>query len=109
MREVIPREAVRREVIVLDRVRVFALEILVQRSAERHVDDLQPSAQSEDGLPILDRPRHELHLDHVTRRVGTTEALVRCFPKRGRVDVDAARDEHAVRPLVDRAQRLEIL
>src|SRR5688500_10108728 len=107
--KVVALEPVVREVVVLERVRVLGLEVLVERSAQRDVDDLEPSAEPENRLVVLDRPLHELKLDAVARRIDPSETRMRRLTERGGVDVDSARDQNAVQPLVDSPKRIELV
>src|SRR3546814_991305 len=52
---------------LLDRVAPLCRDVLVECTAERHVDDLETPAEPEERLPLRDRPAGELELDPVAR------------------------------------------
>jgi hypothetical protein len=72
MSQVVPREAGRREVVVLERVAALRRDVLVKGAAERDVDDLEAAAEPEQRLPLGDGPAGELQLDSIPRRVEPT-------------------------------------
>jgi hypothetical protein len=71
----------RRALLVFDRVRPLAVDVLYQRPAARHVPNLYPEADGEERqLPGLDLSQHE-RVGLVPERVHLAETLVRLLPE----------------------------
>jgi sulfate-transporting ATPase len=82
-----------------------ALEVLVQRAAQRDVDGLGAAADAEHRHPhLVDRAR-ELQLEAVERRLGRAERLVGAGAVGRGVEVRAAGQTDAVEALEQRGQR----
>ncbi len=107
--EMIPGEARGGEIVVLDRAAELGADVLVKRSAQCHVDDLEPSAKPEERLALGDGPSGELKLHPVTSRVQPAAIGPAGLAIRGRIQVDAAWQQQAVEPLVKRAERVLVI
>ena len=89
--EVVPFEAGCREVVMFDRLGEFGLEVLVERSAQRHVDDLEPSTEAQDWLAISEGPPGQLKLDRIAVGIDVPEPGVGWLAEVDRIHVDPAR------------------
>ena len=56
MRQVVAGVAGGGEVVVLDRVGALRRDVLVERAAQRHVQDLEAAAEAEQRLALVDAP-----------------------------------------------------
>ena len=96
------------EVIVLQRARKLLGEILIQRPAGRHVDELHAAAHAEHRLALLERPPRERHLDAIALAIGPVAERMRIGAVRRGVDVGTTRQEDGVQAIIDAAQRVVV-
>ncbi len=74
-------------------------EVLVQRSAQRHVEQLHPAADAEHGHVALERAADERDLGLIPLRHRALRLRMRLGPIRRRVDIGAAGEDQAVEPV----------
>ena len=73
--------------------------VLVQRPAERNVEQLHPATDAEHGHVALERASDERDLRLIPFRHRALRLRVRLGPVRGRVDVGATREDQSVEPV----------
>ena len=97
--------ALGREIIVFDHGRALARHILIERSAAGHVDELKTAADGQHRLVIGERPSHQLQFDGIAIGIGVPALRELRLAVTRRIDVHSARQEHAVKSVVDFPQR----
>src|SRR6266550_2630019 len=90
------------KVVVLDRGRMLRRHILVQRAANRDIDELRAATDREHRLPVRKCPPQEQQLGPVARRIRPATQWAARLAIGGRIHVDAARQKQPVEPLIDR-------
>jgi hypothetical protein len=88
--------------IVCERFGPLRREVLVQRAAERHVDELDPATDAQDGELALARGGEDGELEEVALAARRREVGRRCRSIPGRMDVLAAGEQQTVQA-VERA------
>src|SRR5581483_5166596 len=93
------------KVIVLNGFGTLGGDVLVETTAAGDVDGLNAAADAEDGFTVRQRPADQQQLRPVAGRVGAVAQLVARLAVVGRIDIDAAGQEHAVELLVNGPER----
>src|SRR5690606_5657051 len=96
------------EVVVLDRLGAFGLEVLPETAAGCDVEDLQAATQSQERLAVAQCPARQHDLGGVACRVESAELRGAGTTIVGGIDVDATCNDDAVEPLVVRVERCGI-
>ena len=102
VRQVVAGVARGGEVVVLDGVGALRGDVLVERAAERDVEDLEPAAEPEQRLPLGDGPAREAELHPVAGRVEPAAGRQRRLAVGRGIQVHAAGDEDRVDAVVER-------
>src|SRR5579871_4310236 len=97
------------EVVVAQRGRNLPGDVLIKRSAKRHIDDLNAAANGEEWLVISGSPSNQLNLDRVSIRIGLAAILGAGLAIVLRIDVDAARQKNAIKPRINLAKSVGII
>src|SRR2546428_9115322 len=86
-------------------VAVLIRDVLVEASAQRDVDDLDASADGQEGHVVVERPVDEADLEGVTRLGDSARGVVALLAEARGVDVAAAREDEAVEALPEYTER----